>query len=228
MINHHEPGVTLTITTCNRYDYFCKTVDSFFNNCKDAYKIKRIIVNDDRSAPHERDRMLERYPNFEFNWLSCGHPESLIHLFNNVHTEYFFHLEDDRPMLCELDLIGACINVMRESNIDSFICGLRIGSESGSCIRAVIDHYVHEYKPDGKAYSAWNLGNTSWPGFYLAPGMHKTMSVQTVGYEDVPEHERSFALRYNEAGFKVAFNCGPEIFGDIGKTSAYDIMQSPR
>lgn len=230
MIKHFQHGITLTITTCKRINYFKQTIEAFLNNCIDASEIKRIIVSDDRSPESERSEMQNHYPKFEFVWRDCGHARSLDLLFKMVHTEYFFHLEDDRPMLRKIELLKYCREVMTISNIDSFICGLNIGSKTPNIHKHNNEsYYIHKFIDDGRFWSDWDQGNTSWPGFYLAPGMHRTSSIISIPYEPVPQHERSYALKYHAAGFKVAFNCGRQIFGHLTEISAYDnITNAPR
>lgn len=230
MMKHLRDGVTLTMTTCRRLDYFKQTVEAFMNNCLDKNKIQRIIVSDDKSPDTERAEMQKLYPQFEFVWRNCGHARSLDLLFKMVDTKYFFHLEDDRPLLRKIKLIEYCNSIMESAKIDSFICGLNIGLETNK-INKIGDeaYYVHKFIDDGRFWSDWNLGNTSWPGFYLAPGMHKTKSIISIQYEPVPQHERSYAIKYHDAGFRVAFNCGNQIFDHLTDISVYDhITNSPR
>lgn len=233
MLDHFSPGITLTMTTCRRLDYFFRTVDSFYKHCLDSDEISRVIVSDDNSSEEDRLAMLKRYPDFEFVWRTCGHPIGLNLLFSMVDTEYFFHLEDDRPMVRDLDLLDVCIKVMDEASLASFIPGLVIGSRTGELRtlkgRPDVRYYVHKHIDDGRFWSDWNEGNTSWPGFYLAPGMHRTRIVQSIPYKKVPQHERSYALRYHAAGHKVGFCGGPRLFGHLTEISAYKhITYAPR
>lgn len=221
------------MTTCQRLSYFHKTVKAFFEHCQDADEICRVIVSDDRSSEADRLDMLAKYPDFEFVWHNCGHPTSLNKLFQMVDTEFFFHLEDDRPMLRDLDLLAISAQMMNEANLSSFVCGLRIGSHTTKVRklsgRPDVRYYIHEYVPDERFSSEWGLGNTSWPGFYLAPGLHRTRAVQSIPYKAVPQHERNYAKKYHAAGHKVAFNCGKAIFGHLTEVSAYKhVTHAPR
>lgn len=219
------------MTTCKRFDYFIQTIDAFRSRCLDFDKIDRVIVSDDNSSEEERRMMQERYPNFEFVWQNCGHPQSLDLLFKMVHTKYFFHLEDDRVLRVNLDLLTLCEEILEESNVDSFIPGLLIGKGTKKQTKSKrgIDYYIHEFIDDGKFWSDFTEGNSSWPGFYLAPGFHRTKSIQSIPYRTVPQHERSYALEYHAAGFKVAFNSSFGIFDHLTEVSAYnDITHAPR
>lgn len=229
MLYHFEQGITLTITACKRLQYFRNTIDTFIDKCADYSLITRTIVYDDSSSEADRDTMIKEYPNFEFHWDNRGHVNSIQSLFKMIRTEYFFHLEDDRPMIRKMKLMDLCLKIMNNDNIDSFICGLRIGHETNEIKQLDKEqYYIHKFKKDNRFYSDWKLGNTSWPGFYLAPGMHRTASIMSVPYELVKEHERAYALKYQEAGFKVAFNAGPHIFNHLTEISAYDITKANR
>lgn len=232
MLQHKS--VTLTITTCKRPQYFFRTIRAFLDNCADYNLISRVIVSDDNSPQEERDEMVKKYPQFEYVWRDCGHPKSLDMLFKMVDTNYFFHLEDDRPLVKRVNLIDVCINILEEAELDSYIPGLRTGHETNdkNYLRyneSIFSYYIHKFREDGNFSSPKQFGNTSWPGFYLAPGMHRTKSVQSIPYRAVPQHERSFALQYQKAGYKVGFNCGEKLFDHLTGTSAYKhITHAPR
>lgn len=229
MIAHFDKSITITITTCRRLNYFKQTIEALKNNCKDLHKATRVIISDDNSASSDRLEMETKFRDFEFIWSNEGHAKSLHNLFRLVNTEYIFHLEDDRPMLRPMNLFSHCLEVMNKFEIDSFICGLNIGSKTDKT-KSINNEkvYIHEFINDGRFYSDWDIGNTSWPGFYLAPGMHKTRSIISLPYLDKPQHERSFALAYQAAGYKVAFNSGTQIFGHLTEISAYNNITNAR
>lgn len=232
MIPHYSMGITLTMTTCQRIDMFVRTIDAFFRNCTDSHLISRVIVSDDRSSDEDRLQMRHIYPDFEYYYNDGGQPQALNFLFNQVTTCYTFHLEDDRQLVYSLDLLKTCINILEEGDVDSFVCGCQIGTKTNRVKKLKYNqwkYYVHEYRPDGRFWSDWEQGNTSWPGFYLAAGLHRTASLQSIPYLPVTQHERSYALKYWKAGHRVAFNCGPMLFNHIGKHwSSYDMTKSPR
>ena len=59
------PQVTLTMTTCKRYDLFEKTINSILN-CFDLEQIDFWICVDDNSSEEDRNKMKELYPFFNF------------------------------------------------------------------------------------------------------------------------------------------------------------------
>ena len=108
--------ITLTITTCKRYDLFTKTMNSFLSNCLDIDMIDRWICIDDNSSDEDRENMMWNYPFFEFHFKdskSKGHYISMNMILDLVKTPYLIHLEDDwlfiektwyiRPALCILE-----------------------------------------------------------------------------------------------------------------------------
>lgn len=232
MLGHHSTGITLTMTTCKRLDMFIRTIDAFFKNCTDSHLIDRVIVSDDRSTISDRATMAQRYPRFEYYYNDGGQPRSLNFLFKSVTTEYTFHLEDDRQLTQKLDLLTTSMQIIEESHIDSFVSACQIGTKTDKVKSSAYNdwkYYIHEHVPDDNFWSDWQLGNKSWPGFYLAAGLHRTAALQSIPYMPDPQHERSFATKYWRAGYKVAFNCGPGLFDHIGKDrSSYDMTLSPR
>lgn len=113
---NNEVKVTLTITTCKRYDLFSKTINSFITNCIDIDMIDRWICIDDNSSDEDRENMLWNYPFFEFVFKdikSKGHSVSMNIIMNMVKSPYWLHLEDDwlfiektwyiKPALCILE-----------------------------------------------------------------------------------------------------------------------------
>lgn len=221
---YHDSGITLTITTCKRLSYFEQTIEAFKTNCLDWNKISRVIVSDDRSSDDDRNKMKEKHPDFEFIWHDIGHPRSLNVLFKMVDTPFFFHLEDDRVLAKPIKLLDASLRILQEEEIHSIITGRKIGGRSGKVIRsAPFDYYIHEFIEDGQFSSNDDLGNTSWPGFLLVPGLHDTAAVQSIEYKGVSQHERNFALQYQTAGYKVAFAATDYLFKHMREISAYNI-----
>lgn len=93
-------GVTLTMTTCKRYDLFEKTVNSLLRNVKDLYMVERFICIDDNSSHEDRNKMLKNYPFFEFMFKKNdqkGHVFSMNAIKKKLtdKDKYIFHLEDD-------------------------------------------------------------------------------------------------------------------------------------
>lgn len=116
-----EPCVTMTMTTCKRYETFTQTVNSFLNCCAgdDLRKIKRFIVVDDNSSAIERDLMRALYPFFEFVMKDSsqkGHALSMNMLVTLVETDYWMHIEDDWLFLQPLDYISRALAIFEHES----------------------------------------------------------------------------------------------------------------
>ena len=224
-------SITLTMTTCRRLPLFIRTVAAFMRNCADFDLISRVIVVDDRSDSADRRIMKEAFPEFEFLYTEGGHVVALNMLFSHLRTPHFFHLQDDWQLIKKLPLIRASLDVLREGSVDTFSSGWYIGyaTDRREWISSrAVRYYRHKFNDDGRFWSNYSLGNTSWPGFSLAPALHTTDVIKAVPYRDVRCHERAFSADQQRAGLRIAFNCGDVLFRHIGEESAYDITGTPR
>ena len=91
-------NLTLTITTCKRYNLFVKTINSFINCCKDIILIDKYVCIDDNSSEEDRNNMKLNYPFFEFyfkNEQEKGHCISMNIIQDIVKSPFILHLEDD-------------------------------------------------------------------------------------------------------------------------------------
>jgi GR25 family glycosyltransferase involved in LPS biosynthesis len=113
-------GITLTITTCKRYDLFEKTINSFINCCEDIMMIDRFIGIDDNSSTEDRNNMLNKYPFIE--WIfkseySKGHLKSMNMIIDLVDSEYLIHLEDDWLFYEQMDYISKALNILNQDKV---------------------------------------------------------------------------------------------------------------
>ena len=60
--NTQGKDVTITMTSCKRYDLFRRTVSSFVNCCLDYHYIKQWIVIDDNSSDEDINQMKTDFP----------------------------------------------------------------------------------------------------------------------------------------------------------------------
>ena len=60
------PLLTLSITTCKRFDLFEKTINSIINCFEDIEKIDYWLCVDDNSSEEDRQKMMKKYPIFTF------------------------------------------------------------------------------------------------------------------------------------------------------------------
>jgi hypothetical protein len=115
----NKNSVTLTITTCKRYDLFVKTMNSFINCCKDAELIGRWICIDDNSSDEDRENMKQNYPFFEFYFKTekeKGHSASMNLIQSMVTSPFILHLEDDWFFIEKACIIQDSIDILNTTN----------------------------------------------------------------------------------------------------------------
>lgn len=118
--------ICLSITTCKRFELFCRTIISFAKNCKDINQFECVYHYDDSSSEEDRNLMegliIRLFPNSVYVKKHIN-PDDIKS--NRRHmeimkkwkgdTEYFdyvFHLEDDWLFDKEFNLAEA-INLMK-------------------------------------------------------------------------------------------------------------------
>lgn len=119
--NRGDAGlVTLTVTTCKRFDLFERTINSFMNACQDILFIDRYLCIDDNSDENDRAKMQELYPFFEFVWKTPeqkGHVVSMNIIRDMVKTPYVLQMEDDWFFLNKRDYIRPAICILEQKTI---------------------------------------------------------------------------------------------------------------
>lgn len=114
--NKHK--ITLTITTCKRFNLFEKTMNSFINCCQDILLIDRFICIDDNSSEEDRLQMQKLYPFFEFIFKTPeqkGHLASMNMVISEVKTPYVLHMEDDFLFLDKSEYIKPALQILNQS-----------------------------------------------------------------------------------------------------------------
>jgi len=219
------PLVTLTITTCKRFDLFEKTMNSIIN-CVDIENIDYWLCVDDNSSEEDRNKMKTLYPFFEFYFKDIkekGHPQSMNIIRDKVKTPYLFHLEDDwkffvkrNYILDALDVlesnkkIGQCLFNKNYAEIESDIDikgGLYNTTQNG------FRYFIHEYCKNEEDTKKWKekYGNCKsssyWPHWSLRPSIQRTSILSELGpfNEQISHFEMDYAHRYNSRGYVSAF-----------------------
>lgn len=211
-------GITLTMTTCKRYDLFEKTVNSLINNVKDIYMIERFICIDDNSSHEDRKKMLEKYPFFEFVFKrpdQKGHGVSMNMLKKKLTDEdkYIFHLEDDWLFLTKRNYIGNSIRLLKDNEnlgqvlfnrnyaetLDDYGIQGGLGILNGK-------YLIHEYQPDKNKFK-YSRSCEYWPHFSFRPSIIKKEVFDKVGNFNTEGHfEMEYAFRYVNAGYISCFH----------------------
>lgn len=115
----NESSITVTMTSCKRFDLFERTVNSFLRCCMDRSLIYDWIVVDDNSNENDRDKMKNMFPFIHFIWKSekqKGHVESMNLIVKSVKTPFLFHLEDDWEFLHEEMYLTRCLQVLQSNS----------------------------------------------------------------------------------------------------------------
>lgn len=218
-------NVTVTMTTCKRFDLFYRTVSSFLNCCTDLENIDEWIVVDDSSSMEDKKNMIHSFPFIKFIFKSPedkGHPKSMNIVRDLVKTKYIFHIEDDWLFFRREPYISQCIKVL-ESNEKYGQCLLnRLYGERERChdifggimkytngieggTRECIRYYEHEFYRDEELKKIVELHSNKktcfyWPHYSLRVGMTKKSVYDTIGrFNESSKHfEMDYAYRYVE------------------------------
>lgn len=207
-------GVTLTMTSCKRFDLFEQTVNSLINNVKDLYMVERFICIDDNSSHDDRLKMLEKYPFIEFHFKK---PNEKGHVFSmnlirkklTDNDRYVFHLEDDWVFLCKKNYIGEALRILRDNQQIGQVLFNRNYAETFDdyCIeggKPFVDgqFLVHEFQLPPK----YKISCEYWPHFSFRPSIIRREVFDKVGaFSNVTHFEKDYATRYTQAGFISAF-----------------------
>ena len=220
------PLITLTMTSCKRFDLFEKTMNSFINCCKDIHMIDRWFCVDDNSSEEDKEKMKEKYPFVDFyfkNLNEKGHPQSMNIIRDNVTTPYIFHMEDDWQFFNRQNYMTKCLDVLSqnskigqclinknyaETSRDHNICGGYFKQTSTG-----LRYYIHEFtltEEDKKKFNE-KYGQVKqcayWPHFSFRPSLFRRKVLDDIGpyNEKVSHFEMEYSCRYNNLGLVSAF-----------------------
>ena len=220
------PQITLTMTSCKRFDLFEVTVNSFLNCCRDLHKIDRWICIDDNSSEEDRVKMQTQYPFFEFYMKTLeqkGHPQSMNMIRTLVKTPYFFHMEDDFHFFCERNYISDCLDVIGSDhrirqcavnqNYAEIPENINILGGDYKQTNTGLRYYIHEQVGLDLTDDEWTrkhgcgMSSNYWPHFTFRPALTETAVLHELGSfdEGVSHFERIYADEYARRGFKTAF-----------------------
>jgi GR25 family glycosyltransferase involved in LPS biosynthesis len=220
------PLLTLSITTCKRFELFEKTMNSILNCFVDIDKIDFWICVDDNSSEEDRKKMKELYPFFTFHFKSPeekGHPQSMNIIRDKVVTPYLFHLEDDWKFFERRSYITDCLDVLSSNHmIGQCLINKNYAEISDDIdIKGGIFHtthygvryYIHEHCKNNEETQKWVQkhggckSSNYWPHFSFRPSIIKTNILKDLGEFDVMKShfEMDYAWRYINKGYVSAF-----------------------
>ena len=215
-------GIYLTITSCKRYDLFCKTVDSFLLCCKDITAITGFLCVDDNSSAEDRKRMLEKYPFFKFYFKKeeeKGHLKSMNIIWQKVKesgAKYWIHLEDDWLFIKPEYYVGRSVAFLYKYENDGIhqVLFNKCYGETIGCYNLVggvgigdgnreVDYLLHVKDQEGIE----GLNSAYWPHYSFRPSMCRAAAIIGLGDYNSPNtfFELDFANKYSGAGFKSAY-----------------------
>lgn len=224
------PLVTLTITTCKRFDLFEKTINSFLQ-CVDIEMIDNWFLIDDNSTEEDREKMKRLYPFFTFyfkNYNEKGHVKSMNiikeQILNKYKTPYMLHIEDDWKFFVKKNFIKDAIDVLGDNeNLGQCLFNKNYTEiESDISIRGGdfkktlngTRYYIHEYANTPEKIEQWikkhgsSTSSNYWPHFSFRPSLIKTKIFKDIqgdfSYES-NHFEMDYAYRYTNKGYSSSF-----------------------
>ena len=230
--------ITLSITTCKRFNCFENMIRSFVKNCADLDLISEIILVDDNSSMAEKSKisniLISSFPNKKIKFYfkdhsETGHCKSMNIVMSMVSNDYLFQNEDDWLFCVKDNFIRKSLKII-ENNYDVGIVSLRNIREKD--YDWVFGRYVEK-----------NVDNIFFkiheePGFTLNPSIQSLSKIKkhmdnivfleknSSNIED--GFESNFSKRYHDSGLRTAFFSRNSYIKHIGFTSAYDINKTKR
>jgi len=230
-----EVNLTLTITTCKRYDLFIKTINSFLNCCRDINLIGRWICIDDNSSEEDRNNMKFNYPFFEYYFKTIeekGHSVSMNMIQDIVKSPYILHLEDDWLFIEKSYMIKPAMYILNSKNFNYINNEAEKIMESKQIVQVLfnknysedyskvvaggflvetkelpqISFLLHEHHP-GSDHRLMNTINCAyWPHYSFRPSIFKREIFDNLGkYDESGFFERSYADKYYNYGYLSCF-----------------------
>lgn len=221
------PKVTVTITSCKRFDLFTQTINSFVNCCKDIHLIDEWFCVDDNSSDTDRQQMQSFYPfiNFYFKTPSeKGHPQSMNIIRKHVKTPYTFHMEDDWKFFDRRNFISDCLEIMGQDrsiaqclinkNYAEIASDRDIVGGNFHTTHTGLRYYIHEFCPSqdqkdkfGEKYGKNVKQCSYWPHFSFRPSLIRTKIFEELGSfnENISHFEMDYSSRYVNKGYTSAF-----------------------
>lgn len=149
--------LTIILTSCNRFDLLCDTLDSFF--ALNKYPYVAFHVHNDSEYPIPQ-LVKTRYWDRGITWhegIKRGLSASWDFLVSKVETEYFFNLEDDWLFLGNQNFISESMYLLEDYD--------------QVWIRNKADHNHPLSNQIGNYYIVRQHGD--WCGFSFNPGLRK-------------------------------------------------------
>jgi len=111
-------SIPVVITSCNRPHLLDKTLDSFFST--NTHPISKMFIIDDSLVAGCNESVIKKYSNeidiqCVYNTVKIGQLRSIDLIYNNIDSEYFFHMEEDW-LFIKSEFIEHSMDIMMEHN----------------------------------------------------------------------------------------------------------------
>jgi GR25 family glycosyltransferase involved in LPS biosynthesis len=226
MTRRSNKPITVTMTTCKRFDLFERTMNSILQCVTDLTEyVSEWIVVDDNSDAEERKRIRSLYPflrMIEKGPSEKGHPISMNILRDEIHTKYQFHIEDDweffirkpycKMMLDRIDLVPGVrqvllnLNYTEDTHTANSIWGAELAIRDPTKRLFLHRHYTGpELERQNQLVGCANC--LYWPHFSFRVGLTNTSIYRELGlFSLTHQHfEMDYAQRYVAKGYKTSF-----------------------
>lgn len=203
---HHSDKVTAVFTSCGRFDFLHRTINSFlkFN----TYDIEKIIVVDNSTLPHA-EKSIRKILNTVLNKSiiiinneNIGQVASIDKAYSLIETDYIYHSEDDWEFF-NSGFIELSLDVLKfNSKIININTRIRFDGEKGSMHPLSKEKFV---TPNGTIYHEFILNYMEeWHGFSWNPGLRRLSDYKSIMPYKKHGNEQNVGLAYKKMGYKAA------------------------
>jgi GR25 family glycosyltransferase involved in LPS biosynthesis len=221
-----EGKLTITMTTCKRYDLFKRTMNSILHNIKDLKDyVYDWIVIDDNSSEEMRQQMKKEFPFITYVYKDLnnkGHPRSMNMFLDLIKTPYMFNIEDDwefffpdtfitkmMSILNEDTQLGqVLVNVNYAEDVTTYrlVRGSTMKHTSTNLRYFVHNHYQGQELEEANRKLKYN-NCFYWPHFSFRVGITRMNILKELGkYNEEAKHfEMDYAFKYYAKGYKTGF-----------------------
>jgi GT2 family glycosyltransferase len=200
-----ENKVTFVLTSCGRFNFLKKCIDSFFKF--NTYPIEKFIVVDNSCQTDSKEIINEIFKNYIcnleiiINEENIGQVRSIDKAYLNVDTPYIYHCEDDWEFI-DFSFIEKSMDVLNfDSKIVNVNTRVRDDGEKGS-YHPVNGPYVTN---NGLNYYLYNLNYLNeWHGFSWNPGLRRLSDYKLIGNYFQYGNESAVGNKYKIMGYYSA------------------------
>jgi len=221
-----EGKLTITMTTCKRFDLFRRTMISVLKYVKDLkeYLFDWIVI-DDNSSEKMRQQMKEEFPFITYIYKDLtnkGHARSMNMLMDMIKTPYVMNIEDDWEFFFPDNYVSKLLNILKEdSKYGQALVNVNYAEDlttyryvKGSTMKLAKNgqrYFVHNfYQGRELEEEIRKLGTGNcyyWPHYSLRVGITHTKIFKELGkYNEKARHfEMEYAHMYYAKGYKTVF-----------------------